>query len=92
MLFLNELAQEDVSLRLVEVLYAFLQFESSKSGLENCGGWSNARVWYLILNTDRVNIMNPKYFTTLKQSDFQRSTMHYSPQSDYFDQNCKKKP
>ena len=36
MLFLDELAQEkdiqEVSLRLVEVLYAFLQFESSKSG------------------------------------------------------------
>ena len=30
-----EKGTEEVSLRLFEVLYAFLQFESSKSGLEN---------------------------------------------------------
>ena len=39
MLFLDELAQEkdisEVSLRLVEVLYVFLQFESLKSGPKN---------------------------------------------------------
>ena len=35
MLFLDELVQKEVSLRLVEVLYVFLQFESSKSGRKN---------------------------------------------------------
>ena len=37
------------------------------------------------LATDCVNIMNPKYFITLKWPDFQRSFIF--PKTDYFEQN-----